>query len=524
MTQPALTPDDDGIAISIHQGLLSRTLGGRYRLEAILSAGRGSAVFEATDTQMHRKVAVKILRPQSEVSRSRFEREAEALSRLQHPNTLTIFDFGTADDGMLYMVSELLCGASLKDVLAAEGPMSPRRALRIAMQIAGSLAGAHKVGIVHRDIKPSNIFLVEYDGSPDFVKVLDFGVAKLMHPELDPVLSEQDITAMGVIVGTPIYMPPEQFASGPVDGRVDIYSVGVVFFEMLTGEPPFKEPDLIRQCRAHLMDPVPPLDAKNDSGARVVHPAIEAAVLKMLGKEPADRFQTAEAMRLALLDAACVAGFFPRGFTMQGLAAPLDGGIPADLDVERDPDDELDVAEVVEDTLLSDAPPPGMEGERMPQVDTPLSEAVGARAGLAERPVEPPAPARRPIEPPAPVGRPQREPLPPPKDDSLTTDPYVRVEPRPLASGHAWPARHEAPTLSRRHASRTLAAALALFVVGALVSLVVLDRVGTLVVGSSDPEVLPVQREAPIVRSDIPTTAERRMPIETQIAWTTSSP
>ena len=186
-----------------------------------------------------RRVAIKTLHPhlsRNPQIEARFQREVGTIAELEHPNTIQVYDFGTTPDGILYIVMEFLQGKSLADVLETQGAMDPDRVTNILEQVCGSLEEAHVHGIVHRDLKPDNVVLVERAGQKDFVKVLDFGIAKRSR-EQDQ--NEQKLTQQGMVLGTPPYMSPEQFTGQPIDARSDIYSLGVMAYEMLTGKLPF---------------------------------------------------------------------------------------------------------------------------------------------------------------------------------------------------------------------------------------------------------------------------------------------
>jgi serine/threonine protein kinase len=202
---------------------------GRYRLEALIGRGGMGVVYRAAHTGLRKQVAIKVLHPSlassSEV-RTRFEREALAIGKIDHPNCVGVFDMGSMDDGSLYLVMELLDGRSLGDVLDDEGQLAPTRALHILKHILTGLAHVHQVDLVHRDIKPENVYLVAHGEDRDFAKILDFGIAKPMKSsDLDDGVK---LTQAGVAFGTPIYMSPEQAIGNPIDGRADLYSAAAL--------------------------------------------------------------------------------------------------------------------------------------------------------------------------------------------------------------------------------------------------------------------------------------------------------
>lgn len=225
---------------SIRRKLLHTRTMGRYILEERIGAGGMGEVWRAHHPGLRREVAVKILRPDSMSSgmTARFEREIAAMTQLEHPNTVRVLDCGTTDKGLVYYVMELLSGDTLSKLVEREGPLPPARAVHIARQIARALAEAHAHGIVHRDIKPSNILVTSLGGEVDHVKVLDFGIAK--HALSAP--DSADLTNTGMVIGTPAYMSPEQIQRGQAGARSDLYSLGCVLHEMLTGRQLFTGP------------------------------------------------------------------------------------------------------------------------------------------------------------------------------------------------------------------------------------------------------------------------------------------
>jgi eukaryotic-like serine/threonine-protein kinase len=211
----------------------------------------------------------------------RFYNEAKVCSRLQHPNTIRMFDFGQSSEGRLFMTMEFLDGQSLRAAITTS-PLAPQRVVKVLIQCCASLAEAHSIGIIHRDIKPDNVFLLNMAGSPDFVKLLDFSVAKLLE-------GDRMKTQAGVVFGTPQYMSPEQAAGErDIDGRSDIYSLGCVLFEMLAGGPPFTGRTAQAVIAKRFAGDVPPLRVVR----RDVPPEVERAVLRALALSPEARFQT----------------------------------------------------------------------------------------------------------------------------------------------------------------------------------------------------------------------------------------
>jgi len=270
--------------------LIGALVDGRFLVKRKLGEGGMGVVYEAEQTAFGRKVALKVLHPHltDESLTARFRNEAAAASRLDHPNTITVFDFGETETGSLYIAMELIEGTSLDDEIRRGGAQEWRRAARIVKQICGSLANAHENGIVHRDLKPENVMLVKRDTEKDFVKVLDFGIAKIM--EDDGTDQRQALTKTGMVLGTPQYMSPEQIRGGKVDARSDIYSIGVVLYQMLTGALPFTAESPMGLLTKHLMDAPPPFAQVNP--ANRVPPELERFVMQTLAKAAGERPQT----------------------------------------------------------------------------------------------------------------------------------------------------------------------------------------------------------------------------------------
>ena len=281
--------------MSDHQELaIGTALGGRYELTEEIGEGGFGKIYRARQLNIDRDVAVKILPPRftnRENVVERFRREARLASRLRHPHTITIHDYGQ-HDGLFYIAMEYLEGQDLADLLARESTLSLRQARHIAIQTLESLREAHEFGIVHRDLKPENIFLTSVGDDARFVKVLDFGIAKLAGGQSPQVETTDDdgrnLTVQGSTVGTPIYMSPEQAAAESVGAGSDLYTVGLILFEMLNGHPPFSEERPAQTMRAHLFESVPAFSNQKLRNSRA-----EALVRKALSKEPEDRFNSA---------------------------------------------------------------------------------------------------------------------------------------------------------------------------------------------------------------------------------------
>ncbi|HTM46289.1 MAG TPA: protein kinase [Polyangiaceae bacterium] len=267
-------------------------LGGRYLLGRFLGQGGMGSVYQATDQQVGQVVAVKVLH--RELSGrpdliTRFRREAEMVTAVDHPNIVRMLDFNESEQGPVFLVMEYLDGKTLSDALC-EGTMTPDRAISIAAQILTALAAAHQMGIIHRDLKPDNIFLTPMSDGSDQAKLLDFGIAKLLPRE-----GQENLTHTGMIVGTPPYMAPEHARGVAVDARADVYAVGCILYEALCGEPPFQADNynaLILRIVA--TDPTPLAERRAD-----LDPELLAIVAKAMARDPAERYQTANEMATA---------------------------------------------------------------------------------------------------------------------------------------------------------------------------------------------------------------------------------
>ncbi len=272
----------------------------QYRVEGLVGVGGMGVVYKAVHNITHQPVAIKVLwqdlanNPQ-EVRR--FTREARAASILTHPNTVRVYDFGRDErSDAIYMVMEFLVGRKLSDLLSETPVLPPTRAVHITAQVCKSLEEAHSKGIVHRDLKPDNIFLQDVAGEKDFVKVLDFGLAKFVKGNFE----RDNLTKTGYVVGSPEYMAPEQAIGSSVGPAADLYSLGIVLYEILTGDLPFDAVSTAQVLRKHIMDRVPdmPEGIRNN-----IPPKLETVVLRCLEKDPADRPPSAEVLRIQLLQA-----------------------------------------------------------------------------------------------------------------------------------------------------------------------------------------------------------------------------
>ena len=301
-------------------------LADRYEILDEIGRGGFGMVYRARQINMNREVAIKVLPPQFMAVTDvveRFKREAHLSSMLKHPNTITIHDYGQADD-LLFIVMEFLKGEDLADLLHREGRLPLERIVRIATQILKSLAEAHDVGIVHRDLKPENIYLTNLAGEEDFVKVLDFGIAKLAQPSNET--TDRRLTITGSTVGTPAYMSPEQAAGEEVDRQTDIYALGVILYEMACGHPPFHDKNPIKVMRAHLFEQVPLFPESNPLKGT----SFEHVVMRALSKDKPLRHATAKELFRDLKE-----GYTPR---VSGLPPELFAsfGPPSSLPIADD--------------------------------------------------------------------------------------------------------------------------------------------------------------------------------------------
>ena len=293
-----LTPTSDTLSVPWKGKLID----GRYRVKEKLGEGGMGAVYKVEHVRIGKVLALKVLRPdllKDKRVRTRFHQEARIVSKLSHPNTIQVFDFGELEDGSLYIAMEYLNGRDLAWTLRAHGPLTEERAIQVGVQVLASLAEAHDEGIIHRDIKPANCMLVKGRRSrgDDMVKVLDFGIAKLMEGE-----SRKHITGVTDFVGTPTYMSPEQASGEELDPRSDLYSLGAMLFELVSGRGPYVGPNPMNIVTQHLASAEAPRlsEVMKD---KPVSPELEAIVARALEKKRDKRFAGAEEMRAALEEA-----------------------------------------------------------------------------------------------------------------------------------------------------------------------------------------------------------------------------
>jgi serine/threonine-protein kinase len=287
------------IALSPDDPLIGRSLPGGYLILELVGIGGMGRVYRAEQTNLSRTVAVKIIHPHlvgEENAAARFITEARAASRLNHPHSVGIIDFGKSPDGLLYLVMEFLRGRDLARVLYEDGPLPFRRIVDVLRQTLEALAEAHSEGIIHRDLKPENIILEPVRSGGDFVKVVDFGLAKIRADSQQP-----SITSPGIVCGTPEYMSPEQARGDTLDARSDLYAMGVIFYQLLTGKLPFEAESPTQVVLAHLTQQ--PRDPRVVAPDRQIPDALVDVVLRTLSKEPADRYSNSDDMSGALADA-----------------------------------------------------------------------------------------------------------------------------------------------------------------------------------------------------------------------------
>ena len=285
--------------------LIGKVVNDRFRIVSMIARGGMGKVYRAEQAPLGREVALKVLNPNYHGDHDpefhkRFFLEASICSKLTHPNTVTIFDYGRTDDDVYYIAMELLEGRTLHRALRDDGRMDPGRAMHIARQVCRSLREAHSLGVIHRDLKPANIYLVKHGDEQDFVKVLDFGLVK------DIGDKGEDLTQTGLFMGSPKYMSPEQIRGEKVDGRCDVYALGVILYEMLTGKVPFDRPNSVNILMAHVHEAPPSLtDMAPEAEFSQV---LEQIVMKSMAKDPEERYGSMDEFLVALKQAASASG------------------------------------------------------------------------------------------------------------------------------------------------------------------------------------------------------------------------
>jgi hypothetical protein len=270
---------------------------GQYTLEQKIGEGGMGVVYKASHALLRRPTAIKLLPAEraGEQNLVRFEREVQLTSLLTHPNTVSVYDFGRTPEGSFYYAMEYLEGLDLQQLVDVDGPQEPGRVVHLLSQVCGALAEAHAIGLIHRDVKPANVLLCERGGTPDVVKVLDFGLVKQLG---SPQESGANLSAINQIVGTPLYLSPEAITSpNTMDGRSDLYAVGAVGYLLLTGAPPFSGNSIVEVCGHHLhTQPVPP----SKRLGRALPQELEGLIMRCLAKSREDRPLSAAVLRDAL--------------------------------------------------------------------------------------------------------------------------------------------------------------------------------------------------------------------------------
>lgn len=387
-TAPGATSADgfDPRAVEVAPMSIRRTAGTvvaeKFALQRVIASGGMGTVFEAWDTYVERKVALKIMHPQYAADPAlvaRFRREAQAAARIQHPNVVNVLELGRQRDGLVYLVQELLVGETLRAHLEERSFLPPDDALAIAIPLMNGLAAAHALGITHRDLKPENIILARMPSGEIIPKIIDFGLAKLQD------VSKQSLTNMGTVLGTPQYMSPEQVMSKKVDGRADIWAMGVVVYEMLSGILPFDGDSIAETLALITQGPLPPLDIVASRHAA----PYTAVVSKALQKEPNDRHASIVAFREALCDVGGTARVLvARASSLLSPRGPQSaGGVPVDGDpvLDESPPD------------IDDLPPVQLSSSRknLPKLLTPLPDS---QSEWAPRPVSVRKPQEDPLK------------------------------------------------------------------------------------------------------------------------------
>lgn len=296
---------------------------GQYSLKKLLGRGGMGEVHLAQHRLLQRPCAIKLIRPDQAGDASylaRFEREVQVMARLTHPNTVEVYDYGRTDDGTFFYAMEFLPGMTLEDLVRLYGRISASRTIYLLRQLCGALAEAHSQGLIHRDIKPANIFVCERGGLHDFIKVLDFGLVRATgRTEISSMVKNQEaardslarinakLTQVGLLLGSPTYMSPEQLCGEEIDARSDIYSIGGLACYLLTGLPPYEDSTVAELCTAHLSHPPPRL---RERCPEVPEP-LAAVVVRCLAKRPAERFQSVHELTAALTVCEAASGDTP---------------------------------------------------------------------------------------------------------------------------------------------------------------------------------------------------------------------
>jgi len=310
--------------------LVGSTINGKFEVHGVLANGGMGRIYRGEQVPLGRSVAIKVLHSKYTSSQEdpafqrRFFLEASILSKLQHPNIVTVFDYGRIEgleDESYFMAMEFLVGETLHRRLRALGALPPAEAIGLVRQIAKGLREAHRQGVVHRDLKPSNIMMVPENDGTEIVKILDFGLVKVLADE------SEELTKEGTFLGSPRYMSPEQIAHGKVDHRTDVYSLGIILYHCLCGRTPFENENSVHTLMAHLQLPVPPMRERNP--AIDVPAALESFVRRCLEKDPNGRPTTMEDFLRGLKECEVALGLVPAGASPSGSFATGSGALLA---------------------------------------------------------------------------------------------------------------------------------------------------------------------------------------------------
>src|SRR6478735_6709890 len=298
--------------------MLGTLAAGRYRILKLLGEGGMGQVYLAEHVAIEKRVALKILRAEFAAKGdivTRFQQEAISASRIKHPNVLDVFDFGQLENGRFFLAMEFLEGNDLADELSRRRVLDAASGIRISMQMCRALAAAHANGVVHRDMKPENVFLQRTVDGEEIVKIVDFGIAQLRSKDAEAVQTKRRLTRTGMIFGTPEYMAPEQAGGKHADPRSDIYSVGIIMYEMFTGAVPFTGDTFLGVLAKHLSDPTPQMHEICPEVA--VSRSLQAVIMRALEKDPTVRYQTMLefAQAISASDDAAALGYRPKLLT-----------------------------------------------------------------------------------------------------------------------------------------------------------------------------------------------------------------
>ncbi len=456
-----MAPVENGNGDKLGDDLVGQTLDRRYLVEKVIGLGGFGTVYSATHAHTRDKLAIKVLRAnvaEDPTVVQRFRREATLTSQLKHPNTVSVIDFGEMDDGRLYLVMPFLEGRTLTDLLRDEAPVDAHRLVRIAVQVLKSLDEAHSKGLVHRDLKPDNIFLQDLHGEADFVRVLDFGIAR----SLDS--NEQELTRTGTVMGTPKYMSPEQATGKKADARADLYALGVILFEALSGVTPLMGDTPLATIFRRATEDAPSV---SEMLMLPTPQGLCEAVLTAMARDPARRFATAAAMTAALEAGVRTDVRLPARATAPGAPQPLTSTVQ--------------YRGVDEDTMAVDlsaaaAPPPPPPATTPPR-SSPLRAARPQETRVGNAPGAPSPPRMAPPPGPPTASRAVAAPVPSPAAPVRPGPAPAAPPPPPVAAPRAQPA---APASARASGAvgQPVAKTSSLPVVFAVLAVVILGGVG----------------------------------------------